>query len=326
MTIKEAILVSLEDFPNGAPYNEIFENILEKRIFTFNKDAKTPKDTVSALLGDFIRNGDSRVRRYKNENKVFCYYLAKYENESVQEEEVKSLTALKKQKDTFHERDLHPLLCAFLASKGIMAKTIFHEKSNKQEEHQKWLHPDIVGAKFTEYKDNICNSLFKALSPKESLELYSYELKKEIDNDYELKKCFFQAVSNSSWANFGYLVAFDINEKLRDEIERLNHSFGIGFIQLKANPYESQIWFFAKKASLDFNTIDKLCKINADFAKFTQLVEATVTANEKYFASSKNDLLKACDEYLSKESEIKNYCASKNIPWVDEGANEEYTI
>ena len=88
---------------------------------------------------------------------------------------------------------------------------------------------DIIGAKFVEQKNITSNALFKAISKRDSLLLYSYELKKKIDNDYELKKCFFQAVSNSNWSNKGYLVAFEINEDLKDEMARLNNSFGIGF-------------------------------------------------------------------------------------------------
>ena len=37
-----------------------------------------------------------------------------------------------------------------------------------------------------------------------------------------MKKSYFQAVSNSSWANKGYLVALDINTNLYSELERLN--------------------------------------------------------------------------------------------------------
>nr|WP_249536813.1 hypothetical protein [Prevotella denticola] len=199
-----------------------------------------------------------------------------------------------------------------------MAKTIFHEKSTKAEDHQKWVHPDIIGAKFTGQKNSICNSLFKALNKNDSLCLYSYELKRRIDNDYELKKCFFQAVSNSSWANKGYLVAFDINEDLREELARLNHSFGIGFILLKANPYESQVWFDAVDRQLDFSTIDKLCEINADFKEFIRLVEATMTADDKHFNPSKAALSNICDKFPLGDGEIQQYCIEHNIPTTDE--------
>lgn len=320
MTIKEAILRSLEDFPQGATARDVYNNILDKHIMEFSKKAKTPDATVQAQLGDMVKGGDTRLRRFKNENKVYWYYLSKYTANVVQGKDnaEEPQPSAKKEAAVFHERDLHPLLCSFLKSEGIMAKTIYHEKSNKQEEHQKWLHPDIVGAKFVVYNNKTSNSLFNALSKKASLRLYSYELKKEINNDYELKKCFFQAVSNSSWANFGYLVAFDIKETLRDELERLNHSFGIGFILLKANPYESQVWFTAKENQLDFSTIDRLCNINDDFKNFVKLVEATVTASDKYFEPSKKDLQNICDKTFHSDEDIRHYCTTHNIPSTEE--------
>jgi hypothetical protein len=312
MTIKEAILKSLEDFPNGGIAKDVFNNILQNKIFVFNKDAKTPYATVHAIMGEMIKNGDVRIKRFKNEKNIYCYYLSHYAKNI----EHKYETSLSKSEKTsnFLERSLHPLLCSYLNYMGVMAKTIFHEKSTKDEEHQKWVHPDIVGAKFVLRTNKTSNSLFNAISKKDSLKLYSYELKRSINNDYELKKCFFQAVSNSSWANNGYLVAFEINKELKDELARLNHSFGIGFILLKSNPYESQMWFKAKEKTLDFNTIDKLCNINPDFEKFIRYIEATLTADDKHFEPTKKALISICDTFLTSESDIKDYCKKYNIP------------
>lgn len=312
MTIKDAILKSLEDFPKGATAREVYKNIIEKSIFTFNKEAKTPGDTVSACLSTMIKKQDVRVRRFENDKNVFCYVLQKYASDIALSNISRKTT--KNEKIGFHERSLHPLLCNYLSNFGIMAKTIFHEKSTKAEEHQKWIHPDIVGVSFTERSNHSCNALFKAISKRDSMCLYSYELKKSINNDYDLKKCFFQAVSNSSWANYGYLVSFEIDENLKDELERLNHSFGIGFILLKSNPAESVIWFQAKYKPIDFNTMDKLCDINKDFEKFTTSVEATLTADDKHFNSSKDALIAICDEFPISDEEIRNYCTQKNIP------------
>lgn len=323
MTYKEAILLSLEDFPNGAGSTEIYNNILTKDIMKFPLSARTPRDTVSSQLVDFIQKHDARVNRFKNEKGVYRYFLTKYSpNYSYKEEDEGGTSVSESNEKSFHERDLHPLLCTYLAAgkngeEGIVAKTIFHEKSTKAEEHQKWMHPDIIGVQFMKFEDKNCNSLFHAVSKKDTLRMFSYELKKEINNDYELKKCFFQAVSNSSWANYGYLVAFDIDESLRTELGRLNNSFGIGFILLKANPYESEVLFEAKYKSLDFSTINKLCKINKDFATFIKDVEATITADDKYFEASKKELIGKCDTILETESAIKKHCNTHNIPWEE---------
>ncbi len=50
-----------------------------------------------------------------------------------------------------------------------------------------------------------------------------------------------------------------------DEMERLNQSFRIGIIELKAKLYESKILFQPKYKELDFKRMDKLCEINSEF-------------------------------------------------------------
>lgn len=71
-----------------------------------------------------------------------------------------------------------------------------------------------------------------------------------------LRECYFQAVSNSSWAHEGYLVALNISEEpeMMDELRRLNNAFGIGVIRLEAEHFmQSEILFSAKeKESLDW--------------------------------------------------------------------------
>ena len=55
-------------------------------------------------------------------------------------------------------------------------------------------------------------------------------------NFTNLREYYFQAVSNSSWANEGYIVALDIDEddSFLAELKRLNNAFGIGVIKLNA--------------------------------------------------------------------------------------------
>jgi hypothetical protein len=155
----------------------------------------------------------------------------------------------------------------------------------------------------------------KILNKADTFKIISYEIKKEINTDYELKKSYFQAVSNSSWANYGYLVAFEISDNLKDEIQRLNQSFGIGIIELKSNPYESKILFQAKYRDLDFKTIDKLCKVNERYEKFIELIERILTIDERNYKSIKKELENFCDDYFISDSEIEQYCREKSIPY-----------
>ncbi|MDF1877134.1 hypothetical protein JHD47_04830, partial [Sulfurimonas sp. SAG-AH-194-L11] len=226
MTVKEAILESLEDLQQPSNNKDVYKNILFKKYYDF-KTAKTPEATISALLGDFIRKNDSRVRRTKASNGTYFYYLSKHEQNLIDLPIDDTLKKESKIKKAYQERDLHKLLSSYLKNKNIYSKTILHEESkNSKDDHQKWIHPDMIGIEFLSLTSKVNKAFMKILNKADTFKITSYEIKREINTDYELKKCYFQAVSNSSWANYGYLVAFEISDRLKDEMERLNQSFG----------------------------------------------------------------------------------------------------
>lgn len=325
MTIKEAIIKSLEDIGIQTNYSDVTNHIIDNKYYDF-KDAKTPTATVSALLGDFIRLGDSRVKRIK-ESGTYFYYLTKNEQQialeilSGEQEQNQIQNHKPKKSDkskTYEERDLHKLLSSYLKNTEIYSKTIFHEQSNGKDSNQIWTHPDMVGIKFLNLNTKASQNFLKSINRVDTFKLSSYELKREINSDSELKKAFFQAVSNSSWANYGYLVAFEFSDSLIEEMERLNQSFGIGIIKLSANPYQSKILFQAKYRDLDFKTIDKLCKINKEFERFIEQTEKLMTAQERYYKSTEKELDEFCDSYFMNDSEIEKYCKEKFIPFESE--------
>lgn len=222
------------------------------------------------------------------------------------------------EKTSYHEQDLHPLLTYFVHSslnfhgeKRVYSKTIAHQKSKKKFDTSnekvlsKWLHPDMVGAYFP-FKDleKEVIDLGKFLSAN-STQIFSFELKKSIDtNNY--RECFFQAVSNSSWANEGYLVATKVSEdeELHGELARLTNAFGIGIIQLNVDDIDSShILFQAEnKSDLDWGTIDKLCNLNPDFRKFVDCLNASFRA-DKVFDN-------ACDEVKPRD-DLMHYIQNK---------------
>ncbi|MBT3169669.1 MAG: hypothetical protein HN952_04005 [Candidatus Cloacimonetes bacterium] len=318
MTTKEAILKSLEELNKLTTYMEIYNHIVKNKYYDFGK-SKTPALTISASLTSFIQKGDNRVRRIKNSN-GYSYYLSKNESNINFENNINNFTVEKitKKNKSYNERDLHKLLSSYLKNQSIYSKTIFHEQSKSSKDNQqKWIHPDMIGIKFLTLKTKTSQTFLKAINQADTFKITSYELKKEINTDYELKKSFFQAVSNSSWANYGYLVAFEISDSLEDEMERLNQSFGIGIIKLKQNPYESKILYQSKYRELDFKTLDKLCKININFDKFIEQTETLITVQDKYFNSIEKEFDEFCDDYFINDTEINKYCLEKNIPIED---------
>ena len=319
MTLKEAVLKSLEDINDITNYLAVYNHIADKNYYDFGV-AKTPGSTISAVLGQFIRDGDTRVKRIKQDGGTYNYYLTKNEQNigieilsGATEIAVTKVVKVDKTK-TYDERDLHKLLSSYLKNTGIYSKTIFHEQSNGKDNNQIWTHPDMVGIKFLNLQTKASQNFLKSINRVDTFKLSSYEIKKEINSDSELKKAFFQAVSNSSWANYGYLVAFEFSDSLMEEMERLNQSFGIGVIELNANPYQSKILFPAKFRNLDFKTIDKLCKINKEFEKFIEQTEKLMTAEDRYYKSTEKELDEFCDDYFSNDSEVEKYCNDKHIP------------
>ena len=155
-------------------------------------------------------------------------------------------------------------------------KTINHQRSKKQNKYKEWIHPDLVGVSFpvdSWNKDLIELSKEMGVLP---IKLFSFELKKELVSA-NLRESFFQAVSNSSWANEGYLVAdfLEQDSDFLEEIKRLSSSFGIGIIRLDMyNPDDSEVVIPAKpKENLDWSTINKLCNTNSDMQEFINCVK-----------------------------------------------------
>ena len=95
-------------------------------------------------------------------------------------------------------------------------------------------------------------------------------------NRSNVREVYFQSVSNSSWANFGYLVTAEVEgvETIK-ELRMLAGLHGIGLIKLDVdNPAESQILIPAKERnSIDWNTANRLATENKDFRSFLELIK-----------------------------------------------------
>lgn len=226
---------------------------------------------------------------------------------------IQTQNEIKEPKNSYSERDLHPLLTRFaFANDNFKAytKTIYHESSIKTKKGMdKWLYPDIVGVSF-EYKD-YQKELNKFIRKFDSLpiKIYAFEMKKHLSVS-SFREYYFQAVSNSSWANEGYLVALDIDEsdeELMDLIKRLSYSFGIGVISLNSqNVDESVILARAEfRENLDYSVMNELSMKNPDFKKFLESVEE-FNIEKEYRSKSE------FDEVLDNDK-LDNYLINKKI-------------
>ncbi len=212
----------------------------------------------------------------------------------------------------FKERDLHPILAYFInlnPNFNALPKTIYHEISQKNSKGlDKWLYPDMVGVSFEKFNSD---ETYKFLEKFQNIpvKFYSFEIKKEI-NVSNFREYYFQAVSNSSWANEGYLVALDIDEsdeELTMLMTKTALSFGIGVLSLDSeNIDQSKIIAPAKfKELLDFSLIDELSQKNKNFQNFIKTVNKYDIKNEIRYKGE-------FDKILNSE-EIKQYMLEKNI-------------
>ncbi|MDM8554662.1 hypothetical protein QUF75_08045 [Desulfococcaceae bacterium HSG7] len=178
--------------------------------------------------------------------------------------------------NSFSEHELYPVLIDYLKSERSLYCQRIDEKRSKNSYGSggnQWLHPDIVAMQTV---DKEWNELIRACvkhGSGQSVRLWSFEVKKEL-NSSNTRKCFFQAVSNSSWANEGYLVAATIYTKVDQELRMLSALHGIGVILLNTeNPSESEMMLPARsRAEVDWQSVDRLVKENEDFKDFIELV------------------------------------------------------
>lgn len=175
------------------------------------------------------------------------------------------------------EHGLYPLLCTYLHTEfHIFPKRIDEKRSsNKQGPNgNKWLYPDIVGMEDLSAEwDTEVRECVGQYGDKRA-RLWSFEVKLLL-NRSNVREAWFQTVSNSSWANMGYLVAKEIEgDDTMKELRMLSASHGIGLIRLNAeNPNESEILIPAReRAEIDWNVCNRLTTENKDFRFFIKLV------------------------------------------------------
>jgi uncharacterized protein len=326
MTYLELAKEVLSQTQQALTPNEIWTRAVELGLDkSMEINGKTPWNTISArLYVDISENIETAfVIAHRRPTRFGLKNILSKKSQKEQTTQGKTdngIINIEKQEDkekskseSFHERDLHPLLVKFadFHFRGAKLKTIYHEYSIRQTKGQnKWLHPDLVGVYFPFFDkvrayDKVLIDLQKNLSSN-SIKIFSFEMKKNLEMN-NLREAYFQAVSNSSWANEGYLVCLELakDEEVIEEIRRLNNSFGIGVIQLHSESiYESEIIAPARsKKDLDIDTMDRLAGDNRDFKEFLQNI------------IDDNTIKKVNSQYdkVLNESDFERYLKDKKI-------------
>ncbi|EGM2485400.1 HrgA protein [Campylobacter jejuni] len=304
LTYKELIIEVLKQTKKPLNVSEIWQKALEKGLDKkLSSIGQTPTQTIwNRLLTD-------KINFLKTSIKPTTFWLKERENELLKLDNKNEITNEKQEKNKFHERDLHPLLVKFLYENldfNLNCKTIYHEQSKKGKGGEdKWNYPDIVGVYFP-YDDYEKETITLLENIKQnSYKLFSFELKIAL-NFSNLKECYFQAVSNSSWANEGYLVVLqEIDSEVLSELRRLNQSFGIGAIKLEKDISNSQILISAKEKELDIQTLNMLINKNPNFKEFIDDINKQIKVGKEAKIQANFDEIKSDEEM---EKYLKEKC------------------
>ncbi len=178
--------------------------------------------------------------------------------------------------DSFSEHDLYPMLIEFLnEDMGLYCQRIDERRSVNSQGNggNHWLHPDIVAMEPLDKSWDESVRTCVRHGNDQSVRLWAFEVKKELTRG-NVRKCFFQTVSNSSWANYGYLVATSIANGVEAELQMLSSLHGIGVLILNVGDlYSSQILIPAKEnANVDWLSANRIVSENVDFKNYIEQV------------------------------------------------------
>lgn len=282
MTYYDAAKKVLEQSDVPMKVDEIWEKACElgyDKIIAETLNGKMSKTPIASLTAkiytDIKYNPDTTIFVKVGKGQFFLKSKINSSNQNLinntNEEDTDDIIVNNSANKKILEEDLHIPLTKYLYSMKIYSKTINANATDiNLKGKMKWGTPDIVGVTFKDYINKSVLELFNHINLS-TTEIYAYELKLKLTLD-NLTEYYFQALSNSGWANEAWLVAMEIDENdidLMEEIKRLNQSFGVGVIKLNYyNPEYSEILFSAQKRNnLDIDTMHKLC-YNRQFQDF----------------------------------------------------------
>ena len=271
---------------------QIAEQIIESHSEDYREKKQNPRFTdekafISQVVAEIGSQKDQIVKndchvfwQDKPRPRVYWYNPEKVVGEiepEIEENEEESAQVSTLTETVFSEHDLYPILIDYLKTELKLYCLRIDEKRSKNSRGNggnQWLHPDIVAMQPVDkdWNELIRNCVKQGAG--QSVRLWSFEVKKELTGS-NARKSFFQAVSNSSWANEGYLVATSISDSnVEQELRMLSALHGIGVILLNPeNPSESEMMLPAKsRTEVDWQSVNRILVENADFKDYIELV------------------------------------------------------
>lgn len=286
ITFLQLAEIILNEIKQPLTYSEIWKIAVEKqKDGLVESKGITPWQSLGSRLYVDIRDNPNSIFVSTGKNPA-RFTLKSLQGKDLSEQPIIIDTPVNEKKHSqYLEKDLHPLMVyyGFHFLKAYLM-TIKHNISGKKD-FGEWVHPDIVGCyyPFADWDEDVVD--VSNILSSSAIKLFSFELKKEL-NFSNLRESFFQAVSNSSWANEGYLVAAEIEleDNFMNELTRLSTAFGIGIIRLNTeDPDSCETLLPARtKDGLDWETVNKMAAMNSDFKKFLKRIKIDTTSKEAH--------------------------------------------
>ncbi|PNK60806.1 COG2958 family protein [Psychrobacter sp. FDAARGOS_221] len=289
----QMIIETLRDYPDqmftARQLAELFldrypQDLAEKRL---NPRYKTEEDLIVQLAAEIGGERTEAAKRLcpnvatQDKPRPRKYYWQTLQNNTLlndddnsDDEDVADNTS--SNDASFTEHDLYPMLISYLSEDvGLYCRRIDERRSKNTRGSggNHWLHPDIVAL---ETLDKGWSDVVRACvrgSNDSFFRLWSFEVKKTL-NKSNVRKSFFQAVSNSSWANFAYLVTAHLDSSVEAELQMLSGLHGVGVLLLNQQSlFDSQILIPAReRTNIDWLSVNRIVEENQDYEAFIDQV------------------------------------------------------
>lgn len=260
---------------------DLAEKRLNPRFDTEEKLIAQLAAEVGAVRMEMIKKVCPQVATRDKPRPRVYYWESQPEQAEVEEEQLnaevlqdESVTQVLEK--VLSEHDLYPLLIEFLNKEYKLYCQRINEKTSKNSHGSRgnhWLHPDIVALEPMDgHWDEVVKECVRHGGGR-AIRLWSFEVKKHL-NKSNVREAFFQAVSNSGWANYGYLVAASMSNDVETELQMLSGLHGIGVLLLDTESlFDSQILIPAReRTEVDWQSVNRIVTENRDFHRFIEQV------------------------------------------------------